>query len=199
MAGAAEGTSWSHCVKVNWLQCRGCGCARRVWGAVAGEWLRQGGLEGGREALALLYNFVVDAVITGRAPPAWPVDGRQPHTQPPSVPGTLSHDCIHSPCLGRAGICSAPQVFAHGVPIHCPARTALSLHPVKPQAAVPRSNAQSQRGCSCPGGLSCPQALLWDFGGSCGCRAVKPNPAREQSRLLVSRTGRLIGTRELFA
>lgn len=90
---------------------------------MAGEWLRQGGLEGGREALALLYNFVVDAVITGRAPPAWPVDGRQPHTQPPSVPGTLSHDCIHSPCLGRAGACSAPQVFGHGVPIHCPART----------------------------------------------------------------------------
>lgn len=57
---------------------------------MAGEWLRQGGRERGREAPVLLCNFVADAVITERTPPAWPVDGRQPHTQPPSLPGTLS-------------------------------------------------------------------------------------------------------------
>lgn len=65
---------------------------------MAGEGLRQGGREGGREALALLCNFVADAVITGRA---WPVDGREPHTQPPSVPGTLSHPWHQLSLLGH--------------------------------------------------------------------------------------------------
>lgn len=153
-----QGTSWSQHVKVSWLQCRGWGCARRVWGAVAGEWLRQGGREGGRAAPALLYNFVADAVITGRAPPAWPVDGRQPHTQPPLVPGTLSHPWHPLSLLGdgRSLLCTPGVWSASGcrVPIHHPARIALSLHPTTP----PGSGTEEQ--CPIPAGMLLPRGAV---------------------------------------
>lgn len=161
MAGAAEGTSLSHYVKVNWQQCCGCGCARKVWETVAGKRLRQGGRDGAREAPALLYNFVADAVIMGRAPRAWPVDGRQPHTQPPSVPGTLSHPW-HSLSLlghGRSLLCTPGVWSANGcrVSIHHPAPTALSLHPTTPprkwyQGAMPNPSrdAPASGGCAAP-------------------------------------------------
>lgn len=123
--GAAEGTSWSHWARMSRLQRRGCGrgsCARRVWGTVArGGWLRQGGREGGREAPALLCNFAADAVITGRAPPAWPAGGRQPHTQPPLLPGTPVPSLPPLPSLfghGGSPLCT-PGVWGaggHGVP-----------------------------------------------------------------------------------
>lgn len=199
-----EGTSWSHCVRMNWMQCCGCGsCARRVWGAAAGEWLRQGGREGGREAPALLYNFVADAVITGRAPPAWPVDGRQSHMQPPSLPGTLSHPWHPLLLLGhgRSLLCTPGAWSASGcrVPIQRVDWGALSLHPTIPQQCFQGAMPNPSEDAPASGGCPAPRPGCGVVEGAGGSRAVKPNPAGEQSRLLVSRTGRLIGTRELFA
>lgn len=90
-------------------------------GGEGGGWLRQGGREGGREAPALLCNFAADAVITGRAPPAWPAGGRQPHTQPPLLPGTPVPSLPPLPSLfghGGSPLCT-PGVWGaggHGVP-----------------------------------------------------------------------------------